>query len=125
MKTTRRTRKVAPKMHPTQAAYALALAMYETANAAHMAEVKAGGWWERDDEASLDLIEESAERHSTSKLWQNMRQAERAMVAWRIESVRELAVQMGRAAELPTVDELERHPREWTKAVDLAFRAAA
>lgn len=121
----KRTPKKVPTMHPTQAAYALARAAYDVANEAHVAEVRAGGWWEMDDEASLDLIEESSERHGTSRLWQLLRQAEREMVAWSIESVRPLAAKLGKAAELPTVDELERHPREWTRAVDLAFRAAA
>lgn len=121
----KRTTKKAPEMHDTQAAYALARAAYETANAAHTAEVKAGGWWEMDNDASLDLIEESAERHETSRLWDLMRQAEYAMVAWSIENIRPFATRAGKAAELPTVDELVRHPREWTRAVDLAFSAAA
>lgn len=118
------TRKSSPAMHATQAAYAVAKVAYDAASEAHAAKVRAGGWWDRDDEESLDLIEASAERHGTSALWQALHAAEKAMVTWSLENIRPFATRAGKAADLPTVDELERHPREWSQAVDLAFRAA-
>lgn len=115
----------APEMHETQTVYMLARAAYDTANAAHGAECNAAGWWDRDDDEAFDLIEASAERHETSRLFELLRQAERAMVAWSIAHVRPLATRTGNAAELPTLDTLERHPAAWTRAVDMAFRLAA
>jgi hypothetical protein len=121
----RMTKRTTSKMHPTQAAYALARATYDTAIAAHNAECLAAGWWDRDDDEAFDLIEASAQRHNTSRLFDLLCQAERAMVTWSIENVRELATSTGKAGELPTVDELVRRPSSWKRAVDLAFRAAA
>lgn len=125
MTNAKRSSNKAPEMHETQVAYMLAKAAYDTANAAHNAECKAAGWWDRADDEAFDLIEASAERHETTRLFELLRRAERAMVIWSIEHVRPLATRTGKAAELPTVDALERSPRTWTRAVDIAFRLAA
>jgi hypothetical protein len=121
----KRSGKKAPEMHETQAAYMLAKAAYDTAIAAHNAECKAAGWWDRADDEALDLIEASSERHETSRLFDLLRQAERAMVAWSIASVRVVAAKLGKAEELPTVEQLQSSLSAWRKAVDLAFRKAA
>lgn len=120
----KRTAKKAPKMHETQTVYMLARAAYDTAIAAHNAECKAAGWWDRDDDEAFDLIEASAERHETERLFGLLRQAERAMVAWCIDHAKAFAPQHAQTLS-DLAEKAPRRPMYWTKLVDLAARLAA
>lgn len=109
------------RMHPTQSAYALARATYEAAVAAHLAECRAAGLLGRKDDETSDLIDECSDRHSTARLWQVMRQAERTMVAWSLEAARRIA-----RPGAPALDatDVEAHPDLWQELVESAFRFA-
>jgi hypothetical protein len=121
---TKRSGKKAPEMHETQTVYMLAKAAYDTAIAAHNAECKAAGWWEREDDEALDLIEASSERHETTRLFEALRRAERIMVGWCLDHAKAFAPQ--HTETLATLAAKAQHrPMYWSKLVDLASRLAA
>lgn len=120
----KRSGKKAPEMHETQAVYMLAKAAYDTAIAAHNAECKAAGWWDSADDEALDLIEASAERHETSRLFEALRRAERIMVGWCLDHAKALAPEHSETLS-DLAAKAQRRPMYWNKLVDLASRLAA
>lgn len=120
----KRTTSKATKFHATQIAYMATRAAYETAIAAHVAECRSLGLYDRDDDAAFDAQEDISEKHGTSRLWQAMREAERAMVAWSVDHAKKFAPKQ--AALVDDLAELvERHPMYWDQLVDIAARLAA
>jgi tryptophan 2,3-dioxygenase len=119
----------APAMHPTQARYIAARALYEDAAAeaqrrcpapaqdAPEAEVEA--WLEASEAADLEL--------GVSRLMGELVAAEDAMLAWSLEVARKSAgrsrVKLGMIATLERG--LPRHHAIRAKAIDLALRLAA
>lgn len=127
------TTKTAAKMHATQEAYALALAMYETAVEAAKSECIAKGLvivegmadaaWEATS-AAIDDVEIA---HNVWSLQTLRIEAERAMILWSLNVTAEQQPQGSATVAFIRDRVTQGHTRndEWARLVDLGFRLAA
>ncbi len=117
-------------LHPTQSAYALAKALYDASHEAYRVEcVERGatfleGASSAEDDVVLDLQEQIHEELEMTRIFDALRGAEEAMVAWSAEHTS--ALHPDHAATIAdTVKRARGSAKHWPRVVDLAFRLAA